>query len=194
MCGEIRLEADRLLGEGKRRVDLSEYPGLAWQLFRIHKDPIMVKAVNDRLEELKDSLCSMRDKIKEAEDPCRAAGMIARSTITADSLIGAFFDPPSTKDIPCFRVIEAAQGCPAEMCRDLVRFALESEIYAIGLTQNEINDDEAPRSDLFVRELKGYDTDTLLRIAYGDFFNNLDEGQYEVDLKDRHVLSWGTTL
>lgn len=193
MCGEVRLEADRLLGEGKKRVDLAEYPELAWQLFWIHRDPIMVKAVNDRLEELKDSLCKKREMMKEADDPCRMARRIAQSTIEqSEGLV--FFEPPSTKDMACFRVIEAAQDCPSEMCRDLVRFALEAEIHAIGLTQNEINDGEDSKSDFFERELKGYDTASLVRVSYGDFFNNLDEGEYEVDLKDRHVLSWGTTL
>ena len=188
------LEADRLLGEGKRRVDLYEYPELAWQLLWTHRDPTLVKEVTDRLEELKDSLCAKRDLIKEAEDPCRAAGLIARTTTTSHSLIGAFVNPPSVKDIPCFSVIEAAQGCPAEMCRDLVRFALEAEIYAIGLAQNEINEERDGKSDFLMRELKGYDTDSLRRVAYGDFFNSLDEGQFEVDLSSRTVLSFGARL
>lgn len=194
MRGEARLEADRLLGEGKKRVDLSEYPELAWQLFRVHRDPTLVKEVTDRLEELKDSLCAKRDLIKEAEDPCRAAGLIARTTTTSHSLIGAFVNPPSVKDIPCFRVIEAAQGCPAEMCRDLVIFALEAEIYAIGLAQDEINEERDAKSEFFVRELEGYDTDDLIRLAFHDFYNSLDEGQFEVDLKDRAVLSFGARL
>lgn len=193
MRGEARLEADRLLGEGKKRVDLSEYPELAWQLFRVHRDPTMVKAVNDRLGELKDSLLAKRDAVKEAGDPCRMAGEVAETTL-GPSAAGAFIEPPRANDLPCFRVIEAARSCPAEMCRDLVIFALEAEIYAIGLAQDEINEERDAKSEFFARELEGYDTDDLIRLAFHDFYNSLDEGQFEVDLKDRAVLSFGARL
>lgn len=192
MCGELRLEADRLLGEGKRRVDLSEYPELAWQLLWTHRDPTLVKEVTGRLEELQDSLRKKRDVVKAADDPCRAAGEVAKATLDASSP-SAFIEPPSTKEIPCFSVIEAARSCPAEMCRDLARFALVAEIYRVGLALSEMGA-KAPKSGFFSREFEANAADGLIRLAFLDFFNSLDVGQFEVDLKNRTVLSWGARL
>lgn len=186
------LEADRLLGEGKKRVDLSEYPELAWQLLWTHRDPILVKEVADRLGELKDSLLAKRDAVKEAGDPCRMAGEVAETTL-GPSAAGAFIEPPRANDLPCFRVIEAARSCPAKMCRDLAVFALEAEIYRVQLALIEMEED-GPKSEFFQGEFEGNAADDLIRLAFHDFYNSLDEGQFEVDLSSRTVLSFGARL
>lgn len=192
MCGTTRLEVDRLLGEGKERVDLYDYPQLAWELFFLGHDPILVEEVSRRLEELKYSLCIKRDKIKEADDACRVSGEISQTVLEPNDSF-AFIEPPRVQDIPCLRVIEAARDCPPAICRDIAKFALEAEIYRVSLAEGVI-DAKNTATEFRLEDCAKRDVASLLRLAFFDFFNSLDEGQFEVGLKSRVVLSWGTRL
>lgn len=194
MCGASKLElgVDELLEKGVKRVDLCDYHQLAWELLLRDHDPILVKEVTDRLKELKDSLRVKRNKMKEAEDACRMAGEISQTVLEPNDSF-AFIEGPRVNVFPCLGVIKAAQDCPPTMCREIAELALDAEIYRVSLAEGAI-DAENTLAELRLEEYAKRDVASLLCLAFLDFFRSLDEGQYEVELKSRVVLSWGTKL